>query len=344
LIKLNFQKELLAWYQIHKRTLPWRSTTDAYVIWLSEIILQQTRVVQGLPYFEKFIAHFPTVTDLANAEEQEVLALWQGLGYYSRARNLHATAKIVVQDYDSVFPTTYRELIKLKGVGDYTASAIASFSSNEAVAVLDGNVFRVFARLLGVDTPINTSEGMKLFKQITDEYLYLDDPSTYNQAIMEFGAIACMPKKPNCFFCPFAGNCVAYNTGKVGELPVKLKKNKIKKRYFHFVIDKNKEGILLEKRVHKDIWQHLYQFPLVETNSNQLIVDLPSSEFADLKLISQNKKTHKLSHQHIYASFYEGNLITDNSSKYIRVSSDQLKDYPLPVLLTNFLEETIVIL
>lgn len=346
-MKSNFHKILTDWYLENSRDLPWRKTTDSYVIWLSEIILQQTRVAQGLPYFLRFVEQFPTVNNLANANEEEVLKLWQGLGYYSRARNLHAAAKMVVNDYKGVFPVTYNELIKLKGVGVYTASAIASFSNNEAVAVVDGNVYRVLARIYGIFTPINSSEGEKEFKKLADSLLNKDNSAEHNQAIMEFGALACTPKKVNCKECPFNKECYAYSNNIVDQLPVKIKKLKVRKRYFNFVLVRGKNTILLQKRNQKDIWQHLYQFPLVESGRELTSAEAKEKfktlgiKYSDLKLIHRLKKPHKLSHQHIYADFYEIE-VTDLDlldAQYIKTSINTIENYPVPVLISNFLND-----
>ena len=262
---MTFQKEIINWYQINKRTLPWRNTIDPYVIWLSEIILQQTRVEQGLPYFHKFLESFPTLSDFANASEDQVLKLWQGLGYYSRGRNMLITAQQVMADYNGIFPTAYDQLIKLKGVGEYTAAAISSFSANENKAVLDGNVFRVLARHFGIAEPINSTVGKKLFAKLSQELIVGEKASLYNQAIMEFGALQCKPKSPKCEICPIAMSCYAFNHQQVNSLPVKLKKVKIRERWFNYFIGINDDHILINHRKAGDIWQKLYDFPLIET-------------------------------------------------------------------------------
>ena len=265
----HFSKKLILWYLDHKRDLPWRTTAIPYYIWLSEIILQQTRVEQGLSYYQAFVSVYPTVKKLANASEQEVLKLWQGLGYYSRARNLHTTANYVSNELSGVFPTSYKELIKLKGVGDYTASAIASICFNEATAVVDGNVYRVLARYFGIATPINSSLGIKEFKNLAQQLIDIDNPGNHNQALMEFGARQCKPQKPNCEICIFNDSCIALQQKKVSELPVKLKKTKVKNIYFNYIvlISKN-EKTFLQKRIGKGIWQNLYEFPVIETEKN----------------------------------------------------------------------------
>ena len=263
---MSFSKKILSWYAHNKRDLPWRNTQDPYKIWLSEIMLQQTRVAQGTPYYHSFLNNFPTVHDLANASEEKVLKLWQGLGYYSRARNLHTTAQFISKDCNGQFPSTYKALLKLKGVGDYTASAIASISFNKAHAVVDGNVYRVLARYFGVAIPINSSEGVSYFKELAKAVMDATNIRDYNQGIMEFGAIQCTPKKPTCLTCPLSDSCVALQQNKIKELPVKLKKTKVRLRYFNYVvlIDPEKKT-QLQQRVKKGIWQQLYEFPLVES-------------------------------------------------------------------------------
>ena len=271
----HFSKKLILWYLDHKRDLPWRTTAIPYYIWLSEIILQQTRVEQGLPYYQAFVSVYPTVKKLANASEEEVLKLWQGLGYYSRARNLHTTANYVSNELSGIFPTSYKELIKLKGVGDYTASAIASICFNEATAVVDGNVYRALARYFGIATPINSSLGIKEFKNLAQQLIDVDKPGNHNQALMEFGARQCKPQNPNCEICIFNDSCIALQQKKISELPVKLKKTKVKNIYFNYIvlIFKNKKT-LLQKRIGKGIWQNLYEFPLIETEKNFKLEEL----------------------------------------------------------------------
>ena len=263
---MNFAKLLVSWYLDNRRPLPWRSTTDPYRIWLSEIILQQTRVDQGKPYYLSFVKSFPKVEDLASASEEEVLKLWQGLGYYSRARNLHASAKYVSNVLRGIFPSNYKDLLALKGVGDYTASAIASICYGEPVAVVDGNVYRVLSRIYGIDTPINSTEGVRQFKQLAQELLDKKDPATFNQGIMEFGATHCKPQNPLCDSCHFAAKCIAYNQNRIAELPVKLKKQKVKSRHFNYLVFISDKGeTILEQRKGKGIWEGLYECPLVET-------------------------------------------------------------------------------
>ncbi len=345
----QFSNYLQIWYLTNKRDLPWRNCMDPYKIWLSEIILQQTRVNQGLPYYLKFVERFPTVQDLSIAEEEEILKLWQGLGYYSRARNLHAASKMVIEDFNGKFPSTYKDLIKLKGIGQYTASAIASFSSKEAVAVVDGNVYRVLSRVFGIFTPINSTEGIKEFQKLAETLLDPENPDIHNQAIMEFGALHCTPKKPNCMYCPFSKDCFAYQKGTIEVLPEKIKKTKIKTRYFNYLTIKNNNEILISKRSGKGIWQHLYEFPLIETEkeiSEKKFLSSIQKDFhlnlSEIKSIHKNEKPHKLSHQHIYASFYDIELdakaFGDMRTKFTPILKKDIGDYPVPVLIDNFLK------
>lgn len=337
----EFSEFLIKWYQSQKRDLPWRNTSNAYYVWLSEIILQQTRVVQGLPYYLKFIDKYPTINDLANAPESEVLKLWQGLGYYSRARNLHQTAKIVSQKFNNIFPKTYAEIKQLKGIGDYTASAISSICYNEAVAVVDGNVFRVLSRIFNIDIPINTSEGMKYFKNLATELLDKNRAGLHNQAIMEFGAIHCKPQLPNCSTCIFSEKCLALSLKKVNELPVKLKKTIIKNRYFNYLlmID-NLQNTLFEQRKGKDIWNGLYQFPLIESNQpiqqEEIIAQIQQKYPKIISVEKFSEKTHKLSHQHIFPTFWV--IHTDNLLEN-SIPLHEIHRFPMPILIANFLKK-----
>jgi len=342
---MEFSKILIYWYLKNKRDLPWRNTSDPYKIWLSEIILQQTRVAQGLPYYHKFLDNFPTVNHLADASTEKVMKLWQGLGYYSRARNLHETSIYVSRELNGLFPSTYKELIKLKGIGDYTASAIASSGFGEPVAAVDGNVFRVLARYFGVDTPVNSTKGLKEFKAISQELLDNEDPRDYNQAIMEFGAVHCKPQNPLCASCPFANSCLAFNNNLITTLPVKNKKGKIKERYFNYLVFKTRNNTTsLEKRTGKGIWQGLYQFPLIETDDHLEIPEFLNQERfkqltgKDLKrvtLFNQTPITHKLTHQHIHTRFW----IIEKATIDDPVLVNNINDYPVPVLIANFINE-----
>lgn len=345
---MSFSGIILDWYHQNKRSLPWRKSLNPYKIWLSEIILQQTRVAQGAPYYLRFVEQFPTVHHMANASEEEVLKLWQGLGYYSRARNLHATAKIVVDQYNGEFPDTYNELLKLKGVGDYTASAISSICFNEPQAVVDGNVYRVLSRYFGIDIPINSAEGIKYFKSLAEKVMDVNDIRDYNQGIMEFGAIQCSPKKPLCLHCPLNESCVALQKGIVGQLPVKLKKTKVRNRFFNYIIpiyidaDGNR-FTNLQQRKGKGIWQNLWEFPLIESNSMLEIEDVDNrykqlfEGNGEIELIEFNEVAiiHKLSHQHLHTKFW---ILNTNTEIPNQISFEKIKDFPVPVLIADFIK------
>jgi len=345
---MTFSQKLISWYSEHKRELPWRNTKDPYKIWLSEVILQQTRVAQGLPYYENFINTFPTVFDLAKADEQQVLKIWQGLGYYSRARNLHHTAQYVSEKCNGEFPKTYNELIKLKGVGSYTAAAIASFSYEEPVAVVDGNVFRVLSRYFGVETDISSSQAKKEFQQLANEVLDKNQPSVFNQAIMEFGALQCVPKSPNCEICTFNTSCFALQKNKVEQLPVKLKKTKVTQRFLHYLVllDEN-QNTIINKRIQSGIWKNLYEFPLLEVDSktdleiiSQKIADLYEDQYLiqDISIFNQKEIIHKLSHQQLHISFWRIE-VKNNLKNSIALS--EISDYPFPIVIYNFISSLI---
>ncbi len=342
---MSFSQEIIRWYAIHKRPLPWRTSKDPYKIWLSEIILQQTRVVQGTPYYLSFISHFPTVFDLANAAEEEVLKLWQGLGYYSRARNLHAAAKQVVFDYNGVFPSDYKGLLTLKGVGDYTASAIASICYHQPEAVLDGNVYRVLARYLGIDTPVNTSQGNKLFKIRAQELCDQGNPSDYNQGLMEFGALQCVPNNPNCAICPLQQSCVAFQTNQVQTLPIKIPKKKPQQLYHNYLVCVDPNGdTVYQKRAGKGIWEGLYEFPLVVSPSllNKMLLlkefeslKLPKLDVNEVVLFNQDPILHKLTHRHIYAHFW---ILSTPQIIQQGMAIDAIEKYPTSVLISDFIK------
>ena len=344
---LFFTNNLITWYLRNKRELPWRNTKDPYRIWLSEIMLQQTRVAQGLPYYLKFAEAYPTVKDLAAAPESEVLKLWQGLGYYSRARNLHATAKMVSNKMNGVFPNNHKDLLKLKGVGDYTASAIASICFNKPEAVVDGNVFRVLSRVFRISTPINSTAGQKEFKRLAQQLIDKDQPGTFNQAIMEFGARYCIPQNPDCENCIFKHQCWAFQNNMVDKLPVKIKTKPIKKRYFNYlvIISKN-EKTILNQRLGKGIWHKLYEFPLIETSEETNIQKLKAtSQFLDFTenlkiesvvLYNENPIVHKLSHQHLNTRFW---IVETSEERDNFVPISEIDGYAVPVLIENFVSE-----
>ena len=347
---MNFHNTLISWYLQNKRDLPWRNTTDPYPIWLSEIILQQTRVAQGTPYFLSFISTFPTVFDLANASEEQVLKLWQGLGYYSRARNLHHTAKYVAFELAGKFPSTYFHLLKLKGVGEYTAAAIASFCYNEAVPVVDGNVFRVLARYFDMETDIALASAKKKFAALAFELMTKDNPkkvnpAVFNQAMMEFGAVQCVPQSPNCVICVFNSSCAALQKKKVNLLPVKSKKLKVKNRFFNYlVVSDANENKIIQKRTSKGIWHNLYEFPMIETteavdfdfiNQNIHIDFFQDKTIESIAECTNAEVIHKLSHQHLHIKFWKVNIkeAFDNA-----IDSETLKTFPFPIVIFNFIE------
>lgn len=317
------------------RELPWRETKDPYKIWLSEIILQQTRVDQGLAYYEKFVAHFPEIKSLADADEQLVLNLWQGLGYYSRARNLHFAAKQVMNEFEGDFPSTYIDILKLKGVGKYTAAAISSFAFDEPQGVVDGNVYRVLSRVFDIDEPIDSSKGQKTFQLLANELISKQNPGEHNQAIMELGALVCTPSNPNCHSCPVQNMCLAKGNNTITERPVKSKKTKVTDRFFHYLVVQNGTELFIEKRT-DGIWKNMYQFPLIETKSK----DLPG-ELENIKVHHEHSAKHILSHQRIHATFYRLSELPNqfDQNELIKISLKELEDYPIPRLIDRYLED-----
>lgn len=342
--------ELIKWYDYNKRELPWRETKDPYRIWISEIILQQTRVIQGYEYYIRFIDTFPDVVSLANAEEEEVLKLWQGLGYYSRARNLHAAAKTVATLHNGIFPTEYKDVLALKGIGEYTAAAITSFAYNLPYAVVDGNVFRFLSRLFGIDTPIDTTQGKKEFTNLATELLNKKNPGAHNQAIMEFGALQCTPTSPKCNECPLVDICIAYSQNTITKLPVKQGKTKVKERFFNYLDIRYGSNIYLNKRIGNDIWKNLYELPLIETDSKLNLEDLQNTpDFRKLFEKAGNIKIqqmgltlkHVLSHRIIYATFYRIEVEDDITIKeqYTKTDAAQLSDFPISRLVDRYFEQ-----
>jgi A/G-specific adenine glycosylase len=351
----EFSETLISWYQISKRDLPWRNTNNPYFIWLSEIILQQTRVEQGMPYYLKFTEAFPTIYHLAQASQDEVLRLWQGLGYYSRGRNLHFTANQVIKEFNGNFPTNYEELLKLKGIGNYTAAAISSFCANQANAVVDGNVYRLLARYFGVELDISLGASQKEFQRLANELLNEKQPGMHNQAIMEFGALQCVPKNPNCTICPLQDSCFAYAQKKVELLPIKGKKVKNRTRYFYYLVLKKANSTLIKRRKEGDIWEGLYEFPLIEFNSEldeQSVLNsaalakiLNETDFDVLSISRQFK--HQLTHQTIFCKFFILNVKSfSNINGFENVVWTKLDNYPKPILIQRFivnLNELIII-
>lgn len=344
----DFSQTIISWYKKNKRDLPWRNTQNPYEIWLSEIILQQTRVEQGRSYYDAFTSKFPTVKHLAKAPLDLVMKTWQGLGYYSRARNLHATANIIVAEHKGIFPTNYIGLLKLKGIGPYTAAAIASFAFDEKVAVVDGNVYRVLSRYFGIETPIDSNKGKIEFLQVANELISAKHPGMHNQAIMEFGALQCKPQNPDCLNCPLNNSCAALAEDKVSSLPIKEKKTKVRNRYFYYLVIEDKAGqTLIKKRSEKDIWTELFEFPLIEEEKaleNKQLLKKVKTFFKDeaitIQKISEPQK-HILSHQHIYGTFVHVKM--DSKLKklapYQIIKSKDLNDYALPRLIDRYMNK-----
>ena len=340
-----FFQRLMNWYDANSRDLPWRSSADPYEIWLSEIILQQTRVEQGLPYFKKFMDNFPNVQALASASEEEVMKCWQGLGYYSRARNLHNTAKYVADVGNGAFPADYKGLLQLKGVGAYTAAAVASFAYGEPVPVVDGNVYRFVARFLGIDMPIGSPKAHGYFSEIAREWMPDSAAGPFNQAMMEFGALHCTPKKPNCLTCPFQVDCIAYRTNRISDFPVKASKTKVKEVFYHFIILDNNSRIAMTQRDDSGLWKKLWHFPLIEASSKlspKEILEEVSEKFGTaseyLTLKGNWYTTHLLSHRKIQAYFWEIN--SSNAAKKndtFGYSLEELEKLPLPQLMVKYL-------
>jgi A/G-specific adenine glycosylase len=346
--KRYFSDKLVEWYSLNKRDLPWRDTKDPYKIWLSEVILQQTRVNQGMPYYLKFVEKFPDIRSLASASEQEILRLWQGLGYYTRARNLHQCAREVVNDHHAIFPNDFQTLKKLRGIGDYTAAAISSFSNNEKVAVVDGNVFRVLSRVFGINNEINSPEGKKVFSSLANELICSARPDLHNQAIMEFGALQCVPRNPDCNQCIFLHGCFAVANSMQDQLPVKVKPKVSRKRYFYYFVIQKGNSLLMKKREGKDIWHGLFDFLLLEKKSPTGINKLVAELNADTRLSIHSNSVkisglykHSLSHQTIYSKFilveeYPKNLVKEPFEFY---SAKKINSLPKPVLISRFLAD-----
>ena len=340
---------LINWFAENRRDLPWRHSPSPYQVWLSEIILQQTRVNQGWDYYLRFIERWPTVADLAQASEEEVLKMWQGLGYYSRARNLHHCAQQVVNEYGGQFPADFEKLKQLKGIGDYTAAAIASIAFNLPHAVVDGNVYRVLSRLYDIDTPININEGQTLFAQLADELLNREQPGLHNQAMMEFGALHCTPKNPNCLLCPFQAQCLAFAHQTVMQRPVKLPKVKVTTRYFNYLVIRINGSVYLHKRSGNDIWKNLYDFPCIESETPMTVEEVVASEkFIQLieeKPFSITKVspvyTHKLTHRTLLAQFIEikleQKLLQIETKDLFLTPKSELGSFPIPRLIDLYL-------
>lgn len=346
-MKKYFTRKLLEWYNPSHRVMPWKGSKNPYFVWLSEIILQQTRVEQGLPYFNHFVEKYPTVFHLAKASEDEILKLWQGLGYYSRARNLLATAKIIVEKHNGKFPEKYEELLKLKGVGEYTAAAISSFAFEQPYAVVDGNVFRVLARYFGIKIPIDIAEGKKYFTQLANELLNKKNPGQYNQAIMDFGASQCKPANPDCPVCPLKKNCFAFQKNQILFFPKKSKTVRQRIRYFNYLVIDAKNSFLFHQRNGKDIWKKLYEFPLIETGKEISEKELLRNgdfkkNFSDPKIISISPVyKQQLSHQKIFAKFWhlKSDKQVKNNYQFFLANKNLLTTFAVPKIIFCYLKD-----
>lgn len=345
-----FNTPVHIWYSLNMRDLPWRNTREPYLVWLSEIILQQTRIDQGLAYYNRFSNEFPTISAMANASEDQILKLWQGLGYYSRARNLHFTAKFIQQKYNGIFPQDYNSILALKGIGEYTAAAIASISFNLEYPAVDGNVYRVLSRFFGILTPIDTHIGKKTFYELAKELIKGTDPGMHNQALMEFGALQCTPKNPDCQGCPLKEKCFAFLNQKISELPAKQNKTKQRDRFFNYMVLSGQNKTWLRKRVENDIWRNLFEFPVIETPDKTEIDNLMAHpEFSKIipspdKFVIENIsawKIHILSHQRIHYRFIGIQLTgeIESISDLIRATKEDIFNFAVPKLLEPYLNE-----
>jgi A/G-specific adenine glycosylase len=350
----KFNHQLVAWYSINARDLPWRNTRNPYQIWISEIIFQQTRIDQGFHYWHRFIDRFPTIEQLANAEEQEVLTIWQGLGYYSRARNLHYAAKQIMSEFGGLFPDTYEKILRLKGVGTYTAAAVSSIAFGERKVVVDGNVLRFLSRYSGITEPIDTNRGKQLITDLASELIREADPGTFNQAMMEFGALYCVPRNPDCMNCIFRYDCKAFAMDAIKEIPVKSKKVIVRKRYFNYLfiykIDQNNYSFLMHSRGKGDIWQGLFEFPMIEDTSLLEPDAIISTEVWQSEiqihhpiLISEYRDfVHQLTHQQLHTRFFKVQLQNVNTEMikpdWIWVSEENLHTFPISRLTFKFLK------
>jgi len=346
-----YSEKIIAWYLTNKRDLPWREISDAYRIWISEIILQQTRVNQGLEYYLRFVARFPTVSELARADEDEVLKYWQGLGYYSRTRNLHKAAQKIITDFNGIFPKTYKEILSLSGVGEYTAAAVASFAYNLPFAAVDGNVYRVLSRLFAIETPIDTGKAKREFALLAQDLLPETAPGLHNQAMMEFGALHCVPFFPDCANCPLQAQCRAFEQNLVSQLPRKSQKIKVTNRYFNYLFITLDGKTFLKKRTGNDIWKNLYEFPLIETekllNSDELFENEEFQKiFSDVKRVEIKNISkpikHVLSHRNIFAQFISIEISNENDflKQYVKTPVGEIDRFAVSRLIEIFLEST----
>ncbi|MDR2804873.1 MAG: A/G-specific adenine glycosylase [Dysgonamonadaceae bacterium] len=343
-------EKLITWYSINHRDLPWRAIGDPYRIWISEIILQQTRVIQGLDYYNRFVRRFPDVRSLADAPEQEVLTFWQGLGYYSRARNLHAAARTIVNEYGGEFPRNYTDVLRLKGIGEYTAAAIVSFAWNQPYPVVDGNVFRFLSRFFAIDEPIDTAAGKKYFTALAAELMDRSQAGAFNQAIMEFGALQCVPSSPDCKACPFQDECMAYASRSVANYPVKRNKTRTQDRYLYYFHIHDAESLYIKQRRGQGIWQNLFEFPVIESETPLAFEEIvrtgslnewiPNEPSADFRLKIENRK-HVLSHRILYASFYELKLnqLPEPPERLLKINRMEIDTYPIHRLMQLYFKE-----
>ena len=346
---MSFENQLVKWYRNNKRELPWRENIDPYRVWISEIILQQTRVVQGEKYFNNFIKKFPSLESLSSADESEVLKIWKGLGYYNRAINIHITSKKITNTLNGIFPNTYNELIKLNGIGDYTASAISSICFNEYNPVVDGNVLRLLSRFYGLKTPIDSLKGQRNIREIGKKLISkVANPGDFNQAMMEYGALVCTPF-PDCESCIFSSKCITYINKEVDSIPVKSKKKKPKERFLNYIVFiDSKQKTIVNKRTNKDIWYKLNEFPLIESKTEikniKILTDFKKIiDNSSLTIIKEKEKIyrvkHILSHQILYISFYQIS-VEEIITSGVHLSS--LNNYNFPVPITNFINKLLI--
>lgn len=344
---MKFTSQLNSWYSKNKRPLPWRKNKEPYRIWLSEIILQQTRIEQGQPYFERFVQAYPDVFALANASEDEILKLWQGLGYYSRARNLHKAAKQVTNEFQGTFPDNYNALLRLKGVGPYSAAAIASICYNEPVPVVDGNVFRFLGRFFGIDEPIDSSKGKARFFSKASELIDKNQPGDFNQAMMEFGATVCTPRNPLCHICPFQKECNAFNTGRVNYFPLKSRKTKVSGLHIHYFVVNSPKGFFIQQRPSSGIWASLYEFPSITSeeplSENELNEKLKKLGLPELSMAQKAEPVeHLLTHRKITAHFWRYEDVYALNENFETVAEDSIKQFAVPKLVENYINSHIL--
>lgn len=351
---MDIGKLLISWYEKNKRDLPWRKTTNPYHIWISEIILQQTRVYQGLEYYKNFLERFPSVHDLAEANIEDVLKIWQGLGYYTRARNLHYTAKIIVEQYKGIFPGNYQKILRLKGIGPYTAAAIASFAFGESVNLIDGNVKRVISRLFGIKTDLDSGRGKLFIQKKLDTIFTPESPDLFNQAIMEFGALQCLPRNPHCKNCPLRDYCVANKKNLVESLPKKKKRISLRIRHFNYLVLSDKFRVIIKKRDEKDIWHSLFEFPLIEHSrlfkKKEILQQKTFNHFfLSHEILFQYEPlilNHQLTHQKLIVAFHQfeikniEKIMPHFSKNYLMIEIKDLDNYAFPRPIENYIKKS----